>query len=143
MIRNHRLFKRGTWADLYLAELIATGETVIIKVLRDRRDKTALHTFLREIRIVTTSIHKRVLRAILGNSDGPQPYYIMPYFRHGPITPYAGKLPHDRLRAAIRQVCEGVAAMHAQEIIHGDLKPDNVMIAADGNLHVGDPLGNG
>lgn len=33
--------------------------------------------------------------------------------------------------------------MHQQNVIHGDIKPDNLMVTGDGNLQVGDPLGNG
>lgn len=141
--RNLRLFKEGTLADLYLAERSDSGEPVMIKMLREGHDTCAKRTFLREVRILTKAIHRRVLRAIFSNSDTKRPYYVMPYFSHGPLTPHAGKMKHAQLRAAAQQLCDAIAAMHAQEIIHGDVKPDNLMIATDGNLQVGDPLGNG
>jgi serine/threonine protein kinase len=140
---NLRLFREGTWADLYLAELSTTGDTVMVKMLRQTKDPSAKRLFLRELRILTKAIHHRVLRAILGRPDAERPYYVMPYFKHGPLTEHAGKLNHAQLRAAAQQLCEAIAAMHSQEIIHGDVKPDNLMVANDGNLQLGDPLGNG
>lgn len=143
MFKNVRLFREGTWADLFLAELISTGQTVVIKQLRTVEDPSARRLFLRELKVVTKRFHSRVLQALSFRNGPKEMYYVMPYFSRGPLTAYAGKMNHDQLRAAAKQMCEGVAAMHQQDVIHGDIKPDNLMVAGDGNLQVGDPLGNG
>src|SRR5262249_7483322 len=50
----------------------------------------------------------------------------------------AGKLPNDRLLRIFRQICEGLEAAHEQNVIHRDLKPQNVMLGADDMVYLMD-----
>ncbi len=46
------------------------------------------------------------------------------------------KLPAGRARAIMSQICEGLAAAHAEDVIHRDLKPQNVLIGKDGRARI-------
>lgn len=43
---------------------------------------------------------------------------------------------YESLRALFRQVAEGLLALHAENLLHLDLKPDNVMVARDGSIRI-------
>lgn len=46
------------------------------------------------------------------------------------------KLSVERARSIMTQVCEGLAAAHAEDVIHRDLKPQNVLISKDGRVRI-------
>jgi serine/threonine protein kinase len=48
-----------------------------------------------------------------------------------------------QLHAVALEIAMTLATLHAANIAHGDIKPDNVLITHDGHLQVADPLGNG
>jgi serine/threonine protein kinase len=78
-----------------------------------------------------------------GDAEAERPYYVMPYFPGGSLTKWCGRLTPAQLRAAATQIAEALAALHDSGIAHGDVKPDNLLTNKEGNLHMGDPLGNG
>ena len=50
----------------------------------------------------------------------------------------AGPLPFDEALTIALQIAEGVASAHARELIHRDLKPNNIMISQTGHVKVMD-----
>ena len=66
----------------------------------------------------------------------------MPYLPGGPLTQYAGRLLDGQLHAVAMEIAMTLATLHAANIAHGDIKPDNIQ-RPPGHLQVADPLGNG
>jgi len=67
--------------------------------------------------------------------DGPRPYVVTEYIEGGNLADYVadhGPLRNDQLIGLAVGLAEAVVAMHAAGVIHGDLKPSNVLMAPDG-----------
>ncbi|RMG09496.1 MAG: serine/threonine protein kinase, partial [Planctomycetota bacterium] len=79
--------------------------------------------------------HPGVVRVYGGNLEGPRPYVVMELVEGGDLRKLLanGPLPPARARALSRGILEALAAAHRQGIVHGDLKPENVLLAADGS----------
>ncbi|MCB9763948.1 MAG: protein kinase [Alphaproteobacteria bacterium] len=105
-----------------------------------------------EITRVTTGLHLwrflRGLRAMERLSDPPLPgvmevlwvsqdrlSFVMPLL-HGDLRRFEG--PEAEALRVFRGVCEAVHAAHLRGVIHGDLKPANVLLDAEGDPFVGD-----
>ena len=139
---NLRFLRSGGNGDLYIGQRTDTGESVVVKYLRDYQLVHVRKAFEREVRILARKRHGLV--PILGwDTDAECPYYVMPYFPGGPLTLYAGNLSDDQLHAVAADLALTLAAFHAGWCAHGDFKPDNVLVSEDERLQVADPVGNG
>ena len=124
---------RGSVASVYLAHDPALDRQVAVKVILPKygADETARRRFEREARAVARIRHPNVT-AILGLgrlSDG-LPYFTMDYVdgRNLEDTLAATEqMPLDEAKEILRQLAAGLAAAHAQQIVHRDVKPANVL----------------
>jgi serine/threonine protein kinase len=135
------LLVHGTIADLYVVRN-DRGERFVAKVLRELTDE-GRRAIAREYRVLAAHVHEGLVPALGGDLDAPQPFYFMPFLEGGSLTRLAGALDHRKLREVTRWIAEAVAALHDNDMQHGDLKPDNVLLTLHGSVQVSDPLGNG
>jgi serine/threonine protein kinase len=140
-IVNLRPLQSGGYGDLYLGERTDTGEQVVIKYLRNAHLPHVRKGFAREVRILARQL-PGIVRVVAWDLKANPPYYVMPCLG-GSLKAHAGKLSTDQLRAVARELANALAILHDQQIYHGDIKPDNILVAWDGRLQVADPLGNG
>jgi serine/threonine-protein kinase len=107
------------------------------------RSPEDLERFKREIRLARKITHRNVLRTYdYGEADGV--YFIsMEYVRGYTLNELMDEAPARQMpaRATIgitRQICRGLHAAHEQGIIHRDIKPQNVLIDAKGEIKLMD-----
>lgn len=134
-----RVLERGGMGVVFLAER-ADGhydQSVAIKFARYRIGVSSLMgRFQKERQILANIRHPNVARLLDGgtSADG-YPYLVMEYIRGQAIDHYCQlhKLTPRQILELFLIVCETV--QHAQQnlIVHCDLKPDNIMVTADGN----------
>ena len=97
--------------------------------------------FKRELLLARQVTHRHVVRIHdLGEVGGVK--YLTMHFIEGQtlsaLLSQSGKLPVPRALQITRQMADGLAAAHAAGVVHRDLKPDNVMIDADGDAIIMD-----
>jgi serine/threonine-protein kinase len=107
------------------------------------RSPEDLERFKREIRLARKITHRNVLRTYdYGEAEGV--YFIsMEFVRGYTLAELLEEAPNRQMpsRAAVgigRQICRGLHAAHEQGIIHRDIKPQNVLIDAKGEVKLMD-----
>ena len=137
---------RGGMGVVYRATDTQLDETVAIKTLPGdvmTRSPEDLERFKREIRLARKITHRNVLRTYdYGEAEGV--YFIsMEYVRGYTLSELMDEAPQRQMpsRASVgisRQICRGLHAAHEQGIIHRDIKPQNVLIDAKGEVKLMD-----
>ncbi|MGA3327210.1 MAG: serine/threonine-protein kinase, partial [Terriglobia bacterium] len=137
----YRLLKeigRGGMGSVYLGERDDEQyrKLVAIKVVKRGMDSTeVLARFRHERQILAGLEHPYIARLIDGGTtpDG-RPFFVMEYVQGQPIDAYCreqGLSLESRLRLFLR-VCEAVSYAHRALVVHRDLKPGNIFVAAEG-----------
>jgi tetratricopeptide (TPR) repeat protein len=92
--------------------------------------------FRQERRILASLEHPHIARLIDGGTtDDDRLYYAMEFVDGRPLDTYCEEA-HLDLRARLElfgTICEGVAYAHRNLVVHRDLKPGNILVAADGS----------
>ncbi|MER6619926.1 serine/threonine-protein kinase [Streptomyces sp. NPDC000931] len=113
------------------------GRLVAIKVIRDEitDHPEALARFRREVetvRLVRSVYTANLIDASLDSA----PYWLATEYVSGPTLSKAvgvrGPMPPETCRRLFAALAEGLAAVHEQGVTHRDLKPQNVLLAAQG-----------
>ena len=129
------LIGEGTMANVYLAEHRHLKRIVAIKRLKiqSQRDET-IERFDREARLASQLSHPNII-TVLDHGRAPDGsfFYAMEFIRGLTLTQWVeqhGPLPPARAVRILRQICAAVGAMHARQLLHRDIKPDNVIAYA-------------
>lgn len=96
-------------------------------------DKESRDRFLREGKAMSRIAHKNVARIFRLGIEGV-PYLVMDYLEGDSLREILRKeekLSTEFSLEIIMQACEGMAAAHESNILHRDLKPDNIMIVSN------------
>ena len=129
----------GGTSMVYLAESERAGEMVVLKVLKDRSEKSDDHLqlvrFRQEYELISKIRHPNVVRILdLGLTD-EYAYIAMEYFPKGDLRGHiANGISADRALSYLAQMASALEVVHAVGVLHRDLKPGNVMMRADGSL---------
>ena len=137
MLGRYRVIEeigRGGFSIIYLAENTTLKRQVALKLLLPAlfQDPDAIQRFIREARTAAALNHPRIVRVFdLDETEG-RLYMAMEYLPGGDLRRYASEhapLPFRHVAGLIAQVAEALDYAHSQGVIHGDVKPGNILIS--------------
>jgi tRNA A-37 threonylcarbamoyl transferase component Bud32/tetratricopeptide (TPR) repeat protein len=136
----NELLERGGMALVYLARDTKLDMPVVIKVLREdliETDQRAWfeHRFWQEITALTKINHPGVVSIFdFDQLDDGRTYLVMKYVNGLSLRSYIPPqgLDLETVARLIHKIGGALAAAHDQGVVHGDLKPENIMVECKG-----------
>ena len=145
---------------------IGKGAQAIVKLVRSKETDTlcALKIFNRsllkrigpgqgsnvhqvqgEIAVMKKLRHTNIVQLyeVIDDPQHDKLYLVMQYVENGPIAKLTPEgtcdiLPTDTVRSYARQLLAGLGYLHRHNVIHNDIKPDNLLVGENGRLYLSD-----
>jgi hypothetical protein len=139
--RIERPLGRGGFATVYRAVDEVSGGAVALKLLRpDRVSAVALRRLRREGRAAEAADHPALVRVLDEGASPEGPFLVMELVDGETLRERLarGPLGADEAARVGLAVAEGLQALHEAGLVHRDVKPSNILLAADGRVRLGD-----
>ncbi len=137
----------GGMAIVYKATDHALGRVVAIKLMHQSltNDSNFLRRFQQEAHAAANLTHPRIVTVHDIGQDGSRHYIVMEYVDGQTLKDIIRSynaddrlLPINRTLALTQQVCEGIGYAHRSQIVHCDIKPQNILVTRDDRVKVAD-----
>ena len=135
-----KLLGRGGFSEVWLAKDAITDLELAIKVYAPGTgmDEDGLQTFSKELTRVYNLNHPNLLRPQHVDSWEGMPYLLMAYCPQGSLVKRIGGMSEVAIRKVLHDVASGLAYLHAHDVVHQDIKPDNILLDDVGNYVITD-----
>jgi alkyl hydroperoxide reductase subunit AhpC/predicted Ser/Thr protein kinase len=142
MISHYRIeaeVGQGTFAAVFLAHDTVLDRSVAVKVFKTGSAPSS-PTVLAEARAAAALNHPNVCTIYAVDDSEGVPVIVMEYVDGQPLSVLlqAGALAVDQVASLGRQIARGMASAHGLGIVHGDLKPANLLVTRDGIVKITD-----
>ena len=131
--RIDALIGKGAMADVFRAVDLTTSAYVALKILRaEIGDPAGKQRFAREGEVQARLRHRNIAALLAaGVTDRSEPFLVLELLRGNTLrglVKKTGKLEPRRATSYAWQALQGLAAVHAANVLHRDLKPANIML---------------
>lgn len=142
---RYRLIKtigKGNFAKVKLAKHIPTMKEVAIKIIdKALLNPSSLKKLFREVTIMKMLNHPNIVKLYEVIDSQRILYLVMEYASGGEVFDYLvahGRMREKEARAKFRQIVSAVQYCHQKQIIHRDLKAENLLLDSEMNIKIAD-----
>ena len=139
----NKIIGTGGMSIVYSGFSMDTGEEVAIKILRPEylEDEEFKRRFKKESKIAQQLNHRNIIRTLDTGEDEGLPYIVMEYVRGKTLKEFVkerGKLTNEEAVKIGVKISEALFYAHSNNLIHRDIKPQNVLLKENSTLKVAD-----
>lgn len=141
---NYRLLHAigsGGFATVYVGEHIHLGTHAAIKILRTTVLEDEREAFRAEARTIAHLVHPHIVRVLDFGLEHTTAFLVMDYAPHGSLRerfPPGTPVPLAQILPYVQHVADALQYAHQHQVIHRDVKPDNMLLGAHGQVLLSD-----
>ncbi|KAK9274306.1 hypothetical protein L1049_019120 [Liquidambar formosana] len=147
---RERKISRGSYGKVVLYRNNNNGMPYAVKVFYKSRlrkvrvapSETAMTNVLREVSIMKMLEHPNIVNLveIIDDPKSDYLYMVLEYLEGtiGGISETLRQIDETTARRYFKDIIAGVIYLHTHNIVHGDIKPDNLLLARGGRVKIGD-----
>ena len=137
--RKGELIGEGAFAKVYQCLSLTDGKLLAVKSIQ--MSVEGVEKVKREVQFLRQFSHKNIVRYVQTDVGENSVHIVMEYISGGSlralVTQYAG-LNEGLTRYYAAQILEGLAYLHANNIVHRDLKGANILLSTEGIIKLTD-----
>ncbi len=127
------ILAKGGMATIYLAQQVSLKRQVALKILSPRIDENIREHFIDEGRIIAQLKHPNIIPVFDVGRVGVHFYHAMEFLEGGDLEQLMSKgLDYQTALEITLELADALHLVHSQGIIHGDIKPANVVFRSNG-----------
>ncbi|XP_033955570.1 myotonin-protein kinase [Pseudochaenichthys georgianus] len=139
-----KVIGRGTFSEVAVARMRSTQQVYALKIMNKwdmlRRGETACYQEEREVllrgdRCWITELHYAF-------QDDNYLYLVMDYYVGGDLltllSKFGDRIHEDMAQFYLAEMIMAIDSIHRLGYVHRDIKPDNILLTADGHIRLGD-----
>ncbi|KAG7237369.1 hypothetical protein INR49_032414 [Caranx melampygus] len=139
-----KVIGRGTFSEVAVARMRSTQQVYALKIMNKwdmlRRGETACYQEEREV--LLRGDRRWITELHYAFQDDNYLYLVMDYYVGGDLltllSKFGDRIPEDMAQFYLAEMIMAIDSVHRLGYVHRDIKPDNILLTADGHIRLGD-----
>ena len=135
------LVGEGSFGKVYKARRKFSGQTCAMKfILKHGKSEKDIRNLRQEIEILRSLRHENIIQ-MLDTFETKNEFCVVTEFARGELFEVLEddkRMPEDEVRSIAKQLVRALHYLHSNRIIHRDMKPQNILIGAQGQVKLCD-----
>ena len=134
-----QIIGKGASGGVYVAYEGGTNKRVAIKQM-NLKQQPKKELIFNEIIVMRASKHKNIVNFLDSYLVGVDLWVIMEYMEGGSLTDVVtfNMMSESQIAAVCNETLQGLQHLHSRQVIHRDIKSDNILLSLDGNIKLTD-----
>ena len=136
---KEKLIGQGASGQVFVGRHKTDGSVVAVKMM-DMAVQPKKESIINEILVLKDARHPNVVNFVDAFFENNCLFVVMEYMEGGSLTDLidAGEIPEPQIATILLEVLRGLKHLHAKNIIHRDIKSDNILLGRDGQVKLTD-----
>uniref|UniRef100_A0A8C8GMZ6 non-specific serine/threonine protein kinase n=1 Tax=Oncorhynchus tshawytscha TaxID=74940 RepID=A0A8C8GMZ6_ONCTS len=139
-----KVIGRGTFSEVAVARMRSTQQVYALKIMNKwdmlKRGETACYQEEREV--LLKGDRRWITELHYAFQDDNYLYLVMDYYVGGDLltllSKFGDRIPEDMAQFYLAEMVMAIDSIHRMGYVHRDIKPDNILLTAEGHIRLGD-----